>query len=116
MAGLMLGKVLKPDQSGRPQLLTVDVEESGLRLCFSRLPKAAVISQEGAFVMLLAVVPAVEQGGTLQLSSGQEASWHLKARSDGMQLGVIGLQSVQGRWLKEADDSPCIRIRIQPSG
>lgn len=116
MAGLMLGKVLKPDQSGRPQLLTVDVEESGLRLCFSRLPKAAVISQEGAFVMLLAVVPAVEQGGTLQLSSGQEASWHLKARSDGMQLGVIGLQSVQGRWLKEADGSPCIRIRIQPSG
>lgn len=115
MFGLMLGQLLKPEQHERPQLLTVNVEGSSLRLCFSRLPKAAVVDREGAFVMLLAVAPAKEQGGIVQLPAGLEASWQLGARSDGMQLGVVGLQPLQGEWQQETGDSPCIRIRVEPA-
>lgn len=112
MLGLMLGTLLKPDQAGQAQLLSVAAEGAELQLCFSQLPKAAVSNQDGAFVMLLAVAPVDAQEGTLVLAAGQTVSWRLAPRSDGMQLGVVGLEPVQGQWSQEPG-SACIRIAVQ---
>lgn len=112
MFGLMLGKLFKPDQSQPPRLLQVQEQADGLQLCFSRLPVAAVLDEKGAFVMLFAVEQAEEQQGRLLLAGGESVSWRLSPRSDGMQLGVVGVQALQGSWSRDADQSSCIRVSL----
>ena len=113
MGGLILGKVFKSAPE-IPRLLHVKPLDSSLQLCFTRLPRVAVITEDGAFVMLLSVQPADEETGRLVLSGGDLASWHLVPRNDGMQLGVIGLQPVRAGWEKDADSPGCILLHIEP--
>lgn len=112
MTGLMLGALLKEKPNRPARLLDVQALDAGVRLCFSRLPKAAVLEEAGAFVMLFAVEPADAQQGVLSLPSGGLASWHLSERSDGMQLGFVSLQPLRGSWSKDPDNSSCIRVDI----
>lgn len=108
----MLGALFKEERTRSARLLHVQALDAGMRLCFSRLPRAAVLEESGAFVMLFAVEPADEQQGVLSLSSGGLASWHLSERSDGMQLGFVSLQPLRGSWSKDSDGSSCIRVDI----
>ncbi len=112
LAGLMLGKLLKPDPAQPARLLQVDMLGPELDLCFSRLPKAAVIDEDGVFAMLFAVEQAEARQGILSLPEGDAASWRLTPRSDGMQLGIVSLQPLQGRWERVAGMKSCIRVSV----
>ncbi len=112
MGGLMLGKVLRPEPS-LPHLLHIKPQGAALQLCFTQLPQAAVITETGAFVMLLAVEAVDEQTGRLILAEGESVSWQLTPRRDGMQLGVVGLQPLQAVWEKDTDNPGCILIQVR---
>lgn len=109
----MLGKALRPEQGAVPQLLEVSTAESGLQLCFSALPQAAVLegkAVDGAFVMLFAVAPVESRRGQLKARGGEQLSWQLSARDGGMQLGIVGVKAVRGHWTA-VPGSTCIQVQ-----
>ncbi|MBS7326888.1 MAG: hypothetical protein KIG85_09795 [Thiopseudomonas sp.] len=112
MGGLILGTLLK-DPPVKPQLLQARVQGDALQLCFSSLPKAVVMSQQGAYAMLFAVEPSPAQQGVLHWANGQHARWHLQPRENGMQLGVVALQALEGSWSVNEADNRCVDVRVR---
>lgn len=113
LLGLMLGDVFKTQPVRiHNQLIQITVQEQGLKLCFGAVPQVRSGQTQGMYWLSFEQVLGTPASGQLLLSDNEErVSWRVTPQQEGLQLGLVALQPLQGAW-QQLEEQPCIAVQV----
>ncbi len=112
LLGLMLGDVFKPQPKfSVNKLVQISVQEQGLKLCFTSIPQVLSGQTQGMYWLAFVQVRGEPAKGQLHLSEQDVVSWRVKRLTEGLQLGFVALQPLQGQW-QQLEGGACIDVQV----
>lgn len=109
----MLGDVFKTQPARiHNQLIQITVQEQGLKLCFGAVPQVHSGQTQGMYWLSFEQVRGASASGQLLLPDNEgKVSWRVTQQQEGLQLGLVALQPLQGAW-QQLEDQPCIALQV----